>query len=125
MGFDLATGDGKISAQFPGKANICNDMTVASDGTVYVTNSLTPQILQLKPGRKALEVWLEDRPFQPPRGAGLDGIAIGGDGNIYVNTFNGGGFFRVEVKAVCQAPSRSLKRRARSNCGRPTAAQRK
>jgi len=37
----LATGDGKISAQFPGKANICNDMTVASDGTVYVTNSLT------------------------------------------------------------------------------------
>jgi streptogramin lyase len=51
-GFDLATGEGKISAQFPGKKNLCNDMTVASDGTVYVTNSLTPQILQLKPGRK-------------------------------------------------------------------------
>jgi streptogramin lyase len=46
-GFDLATGDGKISAQFPGKTNLCNDMTVASDGTVYVTNSLAPQILQL------------------------------------------------------------------------------
>ena len=73
-------------------------MTVASDGTVYVTNSLSPQILQLKPGRTALEVWLEDQQFQPPSGAGLDGIAIGGDGNIYVNTFNGGGFFRVEVK---------------------------
>ena len=49
-GFDLSTGDGKISAQFPGKTNLCNDMTVASDGTVYVTNSLAPQILQLKPG---------------------------------------------------------------------------
>jgi hypothetical protein len=33
-GFDLSTGDGKISAQFPGKMNLCNDMTVASDGTV-------------------------------------------------------------------------------------------
>jgi sugar lactone lactonase YvrE len=73
-------------------------MTVASDGTVYVTNSLAPQILQLKPGRKALAVWVEDQQFQPPSGAGLDGIAIGGDGNIYVNTFNGGEFFRVEVK---------------------------
>ena len=52
-GFDLATGDGKISAQFPGNTNLCNDMTVASDGTVYVTNSLTPQILQLNPGSKS------------------------------------------------------------------------
>ena len=33
-GFDLATGDGKKSAQFPGNANLCNDMIVASDGTV-------------------------------------------------------------------------------------------
>jgi streptogramin lyase len=81
-GFDLSTGDGKISAQLPGKTNLCNDMTVASDGTVYVTNSLTPQILQWK----------------PPSGIGLDGIAIGGDGNIYVNTFTAGDFFRVEVK---------------------------
>jgi hypothetical protein len=53
-GFDLATGDGKISAQFPGNTNLCNDMTVASDGTVYVTNSLTPQILQLELAANAL-----------------------------------------------------------------------
>jgi streptogramin lyase len=97
-GFDLTTGGGKISAQFPGKTNLCNDMTVASDGTVYVTNSLTPQILQLKPGAKDLEVWIENKQFQPPSGVGLDGIAIGGDGNIYVNSFNGGNFFRIEVR---------------------------
>jgi sugar lactone lactonase YvrE len=97
-GFDLSTGDGKISAQLPGKTNLCNDMTVASDGTVYVTNSLTPQILGLKPGGKTLEIWVENKQFQPPSGIGLDGIAIGGDGNIYVNTFTAGDFFRVEVK---------------------------
>ncbi len=97
-GFDLSTGDGKLSAQFPGKTNLCNDMTVASDGTVYVTNSLAPQILQLKLGGKTLEVWVENKQFQPPSGIGLDGIAIGSDGDIYVNTFNGGDFFHVEVK---------------------------
>jgi streptogramin lyase len=117
-GFDLATGEGKISAQLP-KTNLCNDMTVASDGTVYVTNSLAPQILQLKPGGKTLEVWVEDKRFQPPSGAGLDGIAIGGDSNIYVNTFNGGEFFRVEVKdgkpgAVTKLPDGRGQRLARS-----------
>jgi sugar lactone lactonase YvrE len=65
---------------------------------LYVTNSLAPQILQLKPGGKTLEVWVENKQLQPPSGIGLDGIAIGSDGDIYVNTFNGGDFFRVEVK---------------------------
>jgi sugar lactone lactonase YvrE len=97
-GFDLSTGDGKISVPLPGESNLCNDMTVASDGTVYVTNSLKPQILRLKPGAKALEVRVENKQFQPPSGIGLDGIAIGGDGNIYVNTFTVGEFFRIEVK---------------------------
>jgi sugar lactone lactonase YvrE len=97
-GFDLSTGDGKISLPLPGESNLCNDMTVATDGTVYVTNSLKPQILQLKPGAKALEVWVENKQFQPPSGIGLDGIAVGGDGNIYVNTFSAGDFFRIEVK---------------------------
>jgi sugar lactone lactonase YvrE len=97
-GFDLSTGDGKISVPLPGESNLCNDMTVASDGTVYVTNSLKPQILQLKPGAKALEVWVENKQFQHPSGIGLDGIAIGSDGNFYVNTFSAGDFFRIEVK---------------------------
>jgi len=86
-GFDLATGEGKVSAALPGSHILCNDMTIAADGSIYVTNSRAPQILRLKPEGKELEVWLEDKQFDPPKdGAGLDGIAIGGDGNIYVNT---------------------------------------
>jgi sugar lactone lactonase YvrE len=99
-GFDLATGEGKISAALPGSHILCNDMTIAADGSIYVTNSRAPQILRLKPDRKELEVWLEDKQFDPPKdGAGLDGIAIGGDGNIYLNTFTKGEFFRVEMRA--------------------------
>ncbi len=97
-GFDLATGEGKFSAQFPGKASVCNDMVIAPDGTMYVTNTAAPQILRLKPGAKDLEIWLENDLLVPKNGAGLDGIALGGDGNLYVNTYGGSEFFRVEVK---------------------------
>jgi sugar lactone lactonase YvrE len=116
-GFDLTSGDGKVSAELPSKAKLCNDMVVGTDGSLFVTNSLAPQILKLKPGSNELEVWLESQEFeQPPQGApGLDGIAFGGDGNLYVNTFANGNFFRVDVKDGAPGkitklkPSRPLK----------------
>jgi len=98
-GFDLKTGNGKLSAALPGPRTLCNDMALGPDGSVYVTNSFAPQILRLKPGGTQLDVWLTDPQFEPPKnGAGLDGIAFGGDGNIYVNTFTPSEFFRVDVK---------------------------
>ncbi len=97
-GFDLSTGEGKFSAAFPGAAHICNDMVIAPDGTLYVTNTAAPQILRLKPGAKDLEVWLENDLLAPKNGAGLDGIAFGSDGNLYVNTFGGNEFFRITLK---------------------------
>jgi len=97
-GFDLATGEGKISLALPAPA-LCNDMAVGADGSLYVANSFAPQILRLAPGATKLEVWLESASFEQPKGgAGLDGIAFGGDGNLYVNTYDPGGFFRVDVK---------------------------
>jgi sugar lactone lactonase YvrE len=97
-GFDLATGEGKFSAAFPGQAHVCNDMVIAPDGTMYVTNTAAPQILRLKPGAKDLEVWLENDLLVPKNGAGLDGIALGADGNLYVNTFGGNELFRIALK---------------------------
>jgi sugar lactone lactonase YvrE len=97
-GFDLKTGVGKVSAALPGPRTLCNDMALGPDGSVYVTNSFAPQILRLRPGSTQLDIWLTDPQFEPPKdGAGLDGIAFGGDGNIYVNTFTPGEFFRVDV----------------------------
>jgi sugar lactone lactonase YvrE len=98
-GFDLKTGKGKVSAAFPGSQTFCNDMAIGPDGSVYVTNTRAPQILRLRPGAKELEVWATDPQFAPPaHGAGLDGIAFGGDGNLYVDTFTGGELFRIDVK---------------------------
>lgn len=98
-GFDLATGEGKLSVALPKDGSICNDFAIAADGSIFLTNTSSPQILRLKPGSKELEVWLESADFnQPKEGAGLDGIAFGTDGNLYVNTYTNGELYRVDVK---------------------------
>ena len=98
-GFDLKTGVGKRSTTLPGSHAFCNDITVDSKGSVYVTDSGNPTILKLSPGATAFEVFAQDPAFSPPQGGfGLDGIAFGSDGNLYVTTYTAGELVRVEVK---------------------------
>ena len=100
-GFDLKTGEGKVSAAFPGAQSLCNDIAVDAEGGVYVTNTIAPEILKLSRDRKTLEVWKRDPQLAPPAdgSGGLDGLAFGSDGHLYVNTFGGGELFRVDVQA--------------------------
>lgn len=100
-GFDLQTGEGKVGAKLPGAKTFCNDIAIGPDGAAYITNSQAPQILRLKPGTSELEVFVEDPAFAPPSGkggAGLDGIAFGHDGQLYVNKFTDAALFRVAVE---------------------------
>jgi sugar lactone lactonase YvrE len=93
--FDLKTGKGKLSLPMPGDKPVCNDFAVAKDGTVYVTDTAHPLLLRWRPGATALEVWAQD----PVLGGGIDGIAIGGDGAIYLNNVRNGDLFRIDVAA--------------------------
>jgi sugar lactone lactonase YvrE len=109
-GFDLATGEGKLSLALS-EGSICNDIAVGKDGTVFVTDTVHPRVLRWKPGATALETWIED----PVLGGGLDGLAFGSDGNLYVNNVRNGMFFRVAMGADGKAgkitqltPSRPL-----------------
>lgn len=99
-GFDLKTSTNKVSVRLPGEKTLCNDIAVGPDGSVYVSNSLAPAILRLKPGAKQFEVWASDPLFEPPAkgGAGLDGIAFGEDGNLYITKFTEAALLRVDVK---------------------------
>jgi len=98
-GFDLNTGDAKHSFSLPGSHAFCNDITVDGKGSVYVTDSANPTILKLSAGATTFDVFAQDAAFSPPQGgAGLDGIAFGSDGNLYVTTYTAGELLRVEVK---------------------------
>lgn len=91
--FDLKTGDAKASYPMPdGAGSVCNDFAVARDGTLYVAETRGGRVLRLKKGASALEVWIKDE-----RLAGADGIALGGDGAVYLNTYQSGRLFRVQV----------------------------
>jgi streptogramin lyase len=97
-GFDLKTGAGKISARLPGAKNFCNDIAVGRDGAVLVTNSYQPEILKLDPATQNLAVWLRDPQFNPTgAGMGLDGIAFGADGTLYVDTYTQAKLFRIDI----------------------------
>jgi streptogramin lyase len=114
-GFDLQTGQGKVSAKLPGDHTLCNDIAIGADGSAFVTNSAAPQILRLPPGGHQLEVWANDSALAPPAGGvGLDGIAFGTGGSLYVDTYTPGRLFRVDVvdgkagKVTKLEPSRPL-----------------
>ena len=91
--FDLATGASRASYPFPGGRSVCNDIAIGPDGTAYVTDTVNPRILRLRPGRAALDVWTSD-----PRFDSLDGIAFGTNTTIYVNTVQSGHLFRIPVE---------------------------
>lgn len=95
--FDLKSGALKGSYTLPGDRTLCNDIVIGTDGSAYVTDSWQPHVLVLKPGAKEFEVYATDPRFTVKGGAGLDGIAFGGDGNLYVDLYNGNALFRIDV----------------------------
>lgn len=92
--FDLTTGAFQSSHAFAGGTGTCNDMAVAQDGTLYATDTSGARVLRLTPGATAMEQWAAD-----PSLASADGIAVLGDGAIYVNTFRSGTLVRLRVGA--------------------------
>jgi hypothetical protein len=97
--FDLTSGAPKGSFALKDPKSLCNDIAVGADGTAYVTDSFAPNVYSLKPGGTALEVWATDPLLAPAKdGVGLDGIAFGADGNLYVNTYIPAALFRIVVK---------------------------
>jgi sugar lactone lactonase YvrE len=98
--FDLKTGAAKGSFALADAKSLCNDIVVGSDGTAYISDSFTPNVYSLRPGGTKLEIWATDPKLAPQGkdGVGLDGIAIGADGNLYVTTFVPGKLFKIAMK---------------------------
>jgi sugar lactone lactonase YvrE len=96
--FDLSTGAPKAVYPFPpldGEGrSVCNDVTIAADGTAYVADTQGARILKLAPGASDLELFVAD-----PALAGVDGIAFTQDWTLYVNTVTTGQIIRVGIES--------------------------
>ena len=73
--FDLKSGAPKGNYPVPTAGGGCNDIAIGSDGAAYVTDTSNMQVLRLKKGAKALEVWAGAGAFGP-KGGVLDGISV-------------------------------------------------
>ena len=94
VALDLKSGAPKGRYVFPGGRSVCNDMTVAPDGSVYATDTSGGRLLRLRKGAQALEVYAEAEPLK-----GADGIAFDAQGRLYVNIVTSGSLLRVEQTA--------------------------
>jgi hypothetical protein len=91
-GLDQAR-DKRPSANSGRRYGLCNDIALAADGTVYATDTSGNRVVRLKKGGTALDVWASD----PKLAGGIDGIALGNDQTVYVNTFFTGHLVRITV----------------------------
>jgi hypothetical protein len=93
MAFDLKTGSQQGVYPFPAPASVCNDITIARDGTAYVSDTPNGRILKLTRGAKSLEIFAQDGRLK-----GIDGLVLSGDGILYVNIVTRGLLLRVDRK---------------------------
>ncbi|HWK54812.1 MAG TPA: hypothetical protein VNR18_10605 [Hyphomicrobiales bacterium] len=92
--FDLRSGAFKGSWDFPPPASVCNDITIAPDGSAYASDTSNGRIFKLAPRGTALELFGSD-----PALVGIDGLAFSGDGVLYANNVRTQEVFRVESTA--------------------------
>lgn len=94
--------DGALVASYPlaveGPAQspaMCNDMTIAANGDVYATETLGGRIMRLVNGGATFDVWATDPEF-----ASADGIALAGDGTLYMNAIQRNNLVRANRDAA-------------------------
>jgi sugar lactone lactonase YvrE len=94
VALDLASGAHKATYPFPAPRSVCNDVTVAPDGALFVADTPNGRILKLAAGAKSLVVFGQDEKLK-----GIDGLAFSGDGTLYVNIVTRGALLRVARNA--------------------------
>jgi sugar lactone lactonase YvrE len=103
VAFDLKTGALTGRWPFPAPGGTCNDIAIAADGTAYATDTPGGRILKLAKGGSALEVVASHQSLR-----GIDGIAFGPRGEMYINNVQRHELWRVELTANPAEPKLTL-----------------
>jgi len=95
--FDLQTGAAKGNYDFPG-GGFANDLTLDSQGDLFVTDSWAPRILRLRAGDTVLEEWIKDAQLGVEQWS-LNGIDFDHSSSaIYTVNQNAGLLFRIRIE---------------------------
>jgi sugar lactone lactonase YvrE len=94
MAFDLGSGEQKSWYEFPAPGGVCNDITIAADGTAFASDTGNGRIFTLAPGASDLTLFGSD-----PSLVGIDGLAFSGDGVLIVNNVRSNQLIRVDRNA--------------------------
>ncbi|MXO59801.1 hypothetical protein GRI89_09640 [Altererythrobacter salegens] len=95
LAFDLSSALQSARYDFPADGPAaCNDIAIARDGAVWVSETSGGRIFVLRPHANELELFAKDEAL-----VGIDGLAFSGDGTLYINNVRKNLFQRVERKA--------------------------
>jgi hypothetical protein len=92
MAFDMNTGQQMLNLPLPAPASVCNDITLAKDGTAYISDTPNGRIFRVRPRTNALELVASDERLK-----GIDGIVFSGDGILYANSVTSNRIWRIAI----------------------------
>lgn len=87
--FDLRTGQVRASYRLPGETSLCNDIAIAPDRTVFISDTPNGRVLRLDRHAGKLDIWLQDASLR-----GIDGLTFLG-ATLYVNNVQTGHLYRI------------------------------
>jgi sugar lactone lactonase YvrE len=90
---DLSSGKVKKSYAMPA-GSFCNDIATSKNDTVYVTDTHGGRIMRLSEGKGSLQTWFKDKDL-----VGVDGIALGKDGALYLTNVQSNELLKLDVAA--------------------------
>lgn len=93
--FNLKSGQVRASYLLPGAISFCNDIAVAPDRSVFISDTANARVLRLDRRAGKLAIWLEDRSHL----AGIDGLTFLGS-TLYVNNVQTGHLYRIPMDAA-------------------------
>jgi sugar lactone lactonase YvrE len=95
--FNLRTGQVRASYPLPGETSLCNDISIAPNRAVFVSDTQNGRVLQLDRKAGKLAIWLED-----PSLKGIDGLTFLG-ATLYVNNVQTGHIYRLPISTAGHA----------------------
>jgi len=92
--FDLKTGALKDTHPLPQPHGVCDDIALARDGTAFIIDIVSGEIYRLDAHSSTLQLYAKDAALK-----GVDGIAFGDDGTLYIDNITHNQLTRVERDA--------------------------